>query len=283
MGRLRGFLWLSAGLVVATLAGIVGFVTLSKAAVQGASEQTPKPQVSVIVAASVVTVRSALTAEDLELREVPVHMVPEGAISDVTEAEGKITLVDLYPGEVVLAQRLSDPTVTSGDGRLALALAEDEVLMAFPAEDLMSQVGVLKPGDRVDLLVSLDFPVDHGLNIVAGTSDTEGTSVRASQQQVLATFCILQNVGVAAIVGGQTSPGESSASSVTSGSKGLVPRTFLFALSPQDALLLKYAKDAGGIQDIVLRAPGMTRPFSTEAVDVDYMINRYQIPTETGR
>ena len=31
MGRLRGFLWLTAGLVVAVLAGLVAFTTLSRA------------------------------------------------------------------------------------------------------------------------------------------------------------------------------------------------------------------------------------------------------------
>ena len=54
-------------------------------------------------------------------------------------------------------------------------------------------------------------------------------------------------------------------------------------MSPQDALVLKYVKDAGGILDIVLRAPGAEQPFDVEPVDVDYILNRYQIPTEVGR
>jgi len=89
-------------------------------------------------------------------------------------------------------------------------------------------------------------------------------------------------VGIAAIIGG-SSDSESGGLLGSGGSDGGPLRAILFALSPQDALVLKYAKDAGGIQDIVLRSPGADGPFSTEPVDIDYIINRYQIPTEVGR
>jgi hypothetical protein len=47
--------------------------------------------------------------------------------------------------------------------------------------------------------------------------------------------------------------------------------------------MLKYVLDAGGIMDVVLRAPGVEQPFTTEPVDVDYLIRRYQTPIEVGR
>ena len=70
--------------------------------------------------------------------------------------------MELYPGEPLLIQRLVDPNVTPASGRNALLLDGDKVLMAFPADDLMSKVGVLRPGDHVDLLATLDFPADRG-------------------------------------------------------------------------------------------------------------------------
>jgi hypothetical protein len=54
-------------------------------------------------------------------------------------------------------------------------------------------------------------------------------------------------------------------------------------LAPQDALTLKYVNDSGGILDYVLRAPGVERPFESDPVDIDYLINRYSIPTGPGR
>ncbi|MBM4429839.1 MAG: Flp pilus assembly protein CpaB [Chloroflexi bacterium] len=276
MGRLRGCLWLTAGLVVAVLAGAVAFITLQRATtLRSTGEGVSGPRVPVVVAARAVEVRSQLTAEDLELKDLPVEAAPQGAVGELAGAVGKITLVDLYPGEVILAQRLLDPDVITGDGRLALVIAEDKVLMAFPAQDLMSQVGVLKPGDHVDLLFSLDFPVNRGVEefLLAEGEAAESGATGGTQEEEQATFNLLQNVTIAAIVTRKTPTG---------GEAG-VSEALLVTVSPQDALLLKYAKDAGGIVDIVLRAPGAERPFSTEPVDVDYMIYRYRIPTEIGR
>ena len=281
-GRLRGCLWLTAGLVVAILAGAVAFITLQRAATLRVDEEAAQgPRVEVVVAVGAVPVRAQLRSEDVELRELPVESAPDGAVAELGEAVGKVTLVDLYPGEVILAQRLADPDIITGDGRLALVLAEDEVLMAFPATDLMSRIDVLKPGDRVDLLVSLDFPTDRGLATLPPLPEEEGGEEEAGRvvggagtsEEEQATFNLLQNVTIAAIVKGST----------PTGGESTIAQALLLTVSPQDALLLKYAKDADGVVDIVLRAPGSEAPFSTDPVDVDYMINRYRIPTEIGR
>ena len=276
MGRLRGCLWFSAGLVVALLAGAVAFITLQRAGVQRTGEGVvSSPRAAMVVAARAIPLRSLLVAEDLELKELPVDVVPEEALRDLQEAVGKVTLVDLYPGEAVLAPRLLDPNVTSGDGRLALVLAEEEVLMAFPADDLMSRVSVLKPGDHVDLLFSLQFPTNRGLTLPpTAAEEGEAMAAETTSDEEQATFSLLQNVTVAAVVSDKQSAEEGEVST---------PKAILLTVSPQDALLLKYARDAGGIMDIILRAPGAEQPFDTEPVDVDYMIHRYRIPTEVGR
>jgi pilus assembly protein CpaB len=267
---LRGFLWFAAGLTVAILAGFVAFVTLSRAAAQqSGQEEVTLPTVSVVVAARAIEVRSLLGAEDLEAREIPVDAAPEGAVRELEDAVGMITLVDLYPGEVILVQRLVDPNVADASGRLALVVAEEEVLMAFPAQDLMSRVGVLKPGDHVDLLFSLELPTNRGvLSLLASTEEggegVVGGGGGGGEEQF--TFDLLQNLTIAALVG-----------------ESETPQAILLTLSPQDALVLKYVKDAGGILDIVLRAPGAEQPFSIDPVDVDYILNRYQIPTAIGR
>jgi pilus assembly protein CpaB len=256
MGRLRGFLWLIAGLVVALLAGVVAFVTLARATAKAAAQPQVNAPVPVVVAMRAVSARSALAAEDLGLKELPADSVPEGALRRVEEALGKVTLMDLYAGEVILSQRLVDPNIAPQEGRMALVVAEDQVLMAFPAQDLMSMVGVLKPGDHVDLLFSLIFSPPEG---------TSGTGQRGGQQ---ATFNVLQNATIAAIVQAPKAAG---------GSQGRPLEAILLAVSPQDALILKYLKDAGGIVDIVLRAPGVERTFPVEPVDAAYITNRYRI------
>ncbi|MCB0086118.1 MAG: hypothetical protein KDE47_34495, partial [Caldilineaceae bacterium] len=80
-----------AGLVLAGIAGVVAFTTLSQAAPQiQQSLGEDAPVVNVVVAARTVTVRSALTAEDIELKAVPAAAVPDGAIYELEAALGQL-------------------------------------------------------------------------------------------------------------------------------------------------------------------------------------------------
>lgn len=280
MARSRGCLWLIAGAVVALLAGLVGYLTLSRAtAQQSAPASSGAPEVQVVAASQAVGVRSPLTENDLVLRSVPVNVAPEGALREVRAAVGKVTMTDLVPGEVILQQRLADPNVASPNGRTALMLAGDEVLMAFPAADLMSKAGIIKPGDHVDLLFSLQVPTNRGLSAVrtangGSASAGSGAAGGGNSEEEQTTFSVLSNLTISALVAGSapTEKGDIGA-----------PLAYLFAVSPQDALVLKYVKDAGGTLDMVLRAPGAEQPADAEPVDVDYLIRRYRLPTEVGR
>ncbi len=254
MARMRGFLWLAAGVVVASLAGVVGFLALSRAApLQEEAPIAAPPQVAVVVAAQRVDVRSLLTADDVDVQELPVDAIPDSAIRQQDRAVGKITLTELYPGEILLEQRVVDPNVIAADGRTAVVIDDDRVLMAFPAGDLMSNLNILRPGDHVDLLLSYELPAD------AVTTARPGPIASPTQDETeLVTFTLLQNVVLAQIIRGQE--GGTTA--------------YLLTVSPQDALLLKHVKDIGAIRDLVLRAPGVEVDFPTDPVDLDYLINR---------
>ena len=187
MGRLRGCLWLTAGLVVALVAAVVGYMAISRAAANRSGGGVDTAQVDVVVAAAAVPVRTVLTDDMVRVQRMAVSTAPEGALQQTSQAIGKVTTVELYPGEPLLIQRLVDPNVTPANGRNAVLLDGDKVLMAFPADDLMSKVGVLRPGDHVDLLATLDFPAAAGPR-----------RRRGSKQP--ATFNVLQNLTIAATV-----------------------------------------------------------------------------------
>jgi pilus assembly protein CpaB len=288
LARLRGCIWLVAGLLIAVLAGVMAYLYLGQAAEQNAAavvEETPR--VSVVVAARAVPLRAQLTEANLRLAEFPVETVPQGALASMADAVGRISLVDLYPGEPILAQRLVDPNYVSGDGRTALLLAPEEVLLAFPAADLMSDLTVLKPGDRVDLYISLEIP--WGRDLIA----TNAIVPEGQPEAELTTFIVLQNVGIAALPGSipDQAPEQQQAAGILPGQAPQPQQAaatepadaILFTLAPQDALVLKYVMDAGAVQTIVLRAPGADTPFEVEPVNIDYLINRYTLPTEIGQ
>lgn len=269
MARLRGFIWLGAGVVLALLAGLVAYSTLMRVSQTPTGPEAAGPTVTVVVAGRNVPVRSVLTLEDLVEAEFPAAIIPEGAVRATDGAVGRLSMQQLFPGQPILEQTLVDPNAVSPDGRQALYLLEDEVLMAIPAQDLLSRIGMLKPGDHVDLYFSLPFPEDRGI----GAQDVE-------QKDQQTTFALLENVTIAGLIGGIAAPEDGA----TDGAATVAPpEAVLLTIAPQDALALKYVVDAGGTMDLVLRAPGVERPFVADPVDIDYLINRYRIPTGSAR
>lgn len=270
MSRLRGLIWFLAGIILALLAGFVAYSTLTRVAASPVAFDASGPTVTTVAAGRTIQPRTLLTQEDLILVEIPAASAPEGLLDSLDAVIGKLTLVALYGGEPVLQQKLVDPNVRGTDGRSALFLNQDQVLMAIPGQDIMSRVGVLKPGDRVDILYSLSFPENRGIGATDENDDDEQS-----------TFALLQNITIVEMIGGIRPIDPAAPQAVAP--EIVRPDSLLITLAPQDALTLKYAIDAGGIVDLVMRAPGVERPFESDPVDIDYLINRYSIPTGPGR
>lgn len=278
MGRLRGVLWLAAGLLIALLAGFIAYQSLTNATESQAEAGGGRgPTIDVVVAQRAVPIRTQLGAEDVELIAMPVEFAPQNALRELGEAIGQVTTIDLYPGEILGSERLFDPNVIARNGRVALFMAEDEVLMAIPAQDLLSQVKVLKAGDRIDLLFSLDVPTER---LPGQGNDTDDEQ---------ATLNLLQNVMIVGLLHKSDEPvNEASVPNMSNGDQRVnespsSPDAILLTLPPQDALVVKYAIDAGGIMEVVLRAPDADQVYEIDPVDVDYLINRYDIPAAVGQ
>jgi pilus assembly protein CpaB len=275
MGRIRGLLWLVAGLFLAAIAGLLAFQGMSRATtmetVSGLGT-AGGPVVEVVLAARAVPIRTQLSVADLRTVTLPADAMASDAVTSITDAVGKLTTAELFEGEVLLAHRLLDPTVVSPDGRMALLMVEDEVLMAIPGDQLLTRARLLKPGDHVDVLTSMWFSVKS-----AGGDGMD--------EETLTTFAVLQNVPIAGLVGSSISPPRSDGLGDALDTEALssLPDAVLLTLTPQDALTLKYVVDAGAMLDLMLRAPGVDRPFETNAIDADYLDKRYNLPLDPGR
>jgi len=284
MTRLRGFLWLIAGLLIAIIAGFVAYVALARATIQTGNETALAAQTNVVVANRAIMTGQVLTEEDVMLQKVSLKVAPEDALHHLQDAVGQMALTDIYSGEVLLAQRLTNPDIISGDGRIAAVVGEDQVLMALATTDLMSNIGLLKPGDRIDLLFSLDVPYSEMSQVASQENGKVILQALPQQQSKQATSIALENVTIAAIVGPNAPASEKDSGQLLggekSGSSSKKPGAVLISIMPQDALMIKYLRDAGAIFDFVLRSPSSERPSDTKPVDMTYIINRYQIPTQ---
>lgn len=288
MSRRLGVILALGGLVLAIF-GIwfVSLVLRQLTAPAPAATQAPAITIPVLVTTRALPVRHLLTADDVTVVNMPVEYAPLEAVSAVEDAVGTISKIPMASGEIVMRQHLADPTNISRD--LAFIIEEDQVVMAFPARDLMSQVNVLQAGDLVDILVSLEVPVLPDSQTGLAPADNQA----AEAEEDLFTFSALQRVTIQAIVVEITR--ERTASTTTTRATNATPQptatpapseieaqAILLALAPQDALVLKHLVDDGGIVDIVLRAPTADQVFELDPVTSEYLKDRYELVPATG-
>jgi len=222
----------------------------------------------VVVAAREIKLGTLLTQADLLQVEVPAEGVPPGAISNVEDAVNRYVKADLATGETLMTHKLADPTNVSKD--LAFILADDYVMMAFPASDLMSRQNIIKRGDIVDILATLT----EEIKVIDETSEKEKITY-------LYTFDAIQGISITAMVMKVVEDGGSSQTSLpgSNNSEGqevpLETQSYLLAIDPQDALQLKFLKDAGAVFDIVLRSPSSSSVFDLHPVTIDSTNEQY--------
>jgi hypothetical protein len=212
--------------------------------------------------------------------DVPVELAPQGVISDPEQVIGRITKVQLVAGEMVMDHNLADPTNVSRD--LGFVIGDNQVLMAFPAQDLMSTLNVLQRGDLIDIFVSLSAPAPQASPEPGGATAEEVQPLTGS-----ITFDAFQRLEITAMVIDVVQEQQRSVPEVPAGGtpqpqptpkpSEVKVRAYLLALAPQDALTLKHLKDNGATFDFVLRAPTSTQLFELQTVTSDYLIDRYEL------
>lgn len=266
---------------------VLGRLVANSLAPLPAPTPIPVTTAKVLITTHDIALGSLLTEGDVVQVDMPIELVPRDALTDLAQLEGgKMVKVNMVANELVLAHNLVDPTNAVGDK--AFELGENQVLMAFPSDDLMSGLGVLQPGDNIDILVSIDQVVE----IISASG--EGTTQEEQTISELFTFDALQRVVIQAIIADVvqeegTAPVSATVVQNASGTPVPTPtpnpgmrevRAYLLAVSPQDALVLKHLKDAGGTFDLVLRSPTSEKLFELSPVMSEYLNDRYQLEIE---
>jgi pilus assembly protein CpaB len=258
-------------------------------AVSPVTTPTPPPPLTetVIIVTHDVPLGSVLNEGDVTEMEVPLGIAPRGTMRVLGEVLGRMVKTDLVGGQMVMSHHLANPTNVQRD--LAFILSGEQVLMAFPANDLMSSLDILERGDIVDILVSIEQEVEVAPANPLLVQETQ------EPQTELFTFDAIQRIEIAAMVvdvvqtqqqaaGGQVElPGQVEGTpqpTPTPSRQQVNAVAILLAMSPQDALVLKHLKDAGGVFDIVLRAPTSNQLFELEPVWDEYLIDRYELEVE---
>lgn len=281
MSRVTGCLWLGIALILALVAGGAAFVTVQRGAAGPAGAQAPGAMTSVVVAVHPVAVGTLLTETDLSVQTIPSSVVPMGALGGVAEAKGRLTTVPLNTGEMVLSHHLTKPDITATNA--AFTLPGGKIAVTLKASDLLSDAALAQSGDHVDILYSLKIANDDistAPGAAASSSGNGATSTTSSRQY---TFGSLQNVEVVSVIASVVKDSSSQATGTNGGSTNTpaaagVPRSYVLALPPQDALVLKYLKDAGAVMDLGLRNKTDDTDHTAKPVDMKYIVDKFQLP-----
>jgi pilus assembly protein CpaB len=237
MRELRSWIFLGLGLL---LAGLTGLSLYGVSQDVGARQAAAASDIAQVVVARLdIASRAVLTGDMLMLQSYPKHLVPAGAVTNQADAVGQTTLAAIPSGSAVVRSQL-----VAADGRsgASVTLEKGKVLVAFPTTDPLTIAGLVRPGDRIDVLATV----------------TSGTGELARKTQTT-----VQNLEVVDVL--------------TSGREGQKAASLTFVVDHQVALVLKYLRDTQATIDIAVRSITENDVTATTSVDLGYLLQTYGV------
>jgi pilus assembly protein CpaB len=255
MSRRRGWTFFVLGLILALGTGVMAFIFLQQQAVTAAElsrkeafeKYAPPPTLDLPVAARPLEPGTTINKTDYVIKSFPLDLVPIAAISETVNLDNKVVVRPIGQGETFHTSQF-----LGGQGSsISQQIKKGYVLFAFPAADLLSQSDIIKDGDHIDLYVTADLK----------KLGEDGSAVEAEKDLGKLTALTVQNIEVFKVLRATKSEDGKNENAVGA------PVTLLCSVTPSDAVILKYAKDAGGTIDFTLRSPVDKEPFTAPWVD----------------
>lgn len=267
-----GFILSTVGLILSLVVGVLVYMQVSDAQQVRAS----LPTTMAIVAAADIPARSEIAASMLSVTTIPDPLIQADAATKVEDVAGKFTPDGFVKGEVISSRKLapaaykSTPSYSIEKGKVMYVMP-----VAFTGTELsITRVNALRAGDRVDLLYTT---VDAPRNLSVDQRD----QVRADPIPYLQTRIMLQNLRIQEI--GSYGPDGALVPAATTGASSLSNASIIFVVTPEEALVLKWLRDAAVFYkessvEMVLRSPTDDQQADTSlVVNLNYMQQKYNL------
>jgi Flp pilus assembly protein CpaB len=231
----------------------------------------------------------------VEIQSKPVDQIPEGAVRSLEATATMLAAGPIPAGTILHPDMLISPEQKRQEGELGKLVQEGYVAVAFPIDELSSVSFGVKPGDRVDILMSFAFvDIDQESQIQTpicpeicpGLPGTEGELVdldpaqQRSRSVAQLTLQDAQVLGVGRWGQEEITAAEEEAAQANRNApptQPTVPEYITLMLTPQDALVLKLAREYGASIDLAVRAKDDHQTFATEQVTLDYILARFGV------
>lgn len=258
MAGLRGFSFRVLAIILAIVLAAVATLAITSYvdSLQAEREAELQPVEAFVAAQRIpegTTGEQAVAGNLIERREIPQSIVAPGAITSLSQLEGRVAAVDILPGEQIIGARFVEPQAARGLAPIPDDLQAISVEVGIPP----GVAGFIQPGDRVSILAQLTAPAPEG--------EAEEAEDGTEQEGAARVQFLLQGVEVLAvgqrIVVQQQDGGEQS--QVNRGEGRML---MTLALSPVDAEKLAFAIFEGQLyftllpedQEFPVETPGRT-------------------------
>ena len=154
---------------IAALLAVVGALLLV-----GTFHGSSNVSVKTLVATNEIASGSVIGVRDVELRNLPIHLVADGSFHSTTDAVGEIAVGAIRRGEVITDARVVAPALLSESGKVAIAITLND----------SANAQLVHAGDHVDVLVSQPgaFATNGALPARIVASDVEVLSAKSHEQ-----------------------------------------------------------------------------------------------------
>jgi pilus assembly protein CpaB len=226
-------------MVVAVGCGLVAMIGVQQA-LSGKADTVPT--INILVARIDVESGTPLDESIVGFKAVPVELVPEGAIIDKADYEQRAPKQRLFTGQYILKGQLGEKGEFGG----TLEIPEGYRVVTVEVDPTMSHSGMLKAGDRVDVIVNYEKQIPRG----------------GTQKKTKTVLEFVQVFAIDSIRAG--SDKDKTSSSGTSNS----PKTVSMLLMQNQAVLMKYAESRGKLA-LIMRNRNDRKAASTVDLDDD--------------
>jgi pilus assembly protein CpaB len=288
MRHRTGLLLVLAGFLLAGVTTLL-VIRIANQAVE-ASRGTIR-QVNVVTANREILDQMLIPMDALTIKAFPADFVPIGAIGSPEQVVGKFARGHIAKDQVLVTQQLA---TIQASPNLSDRVPPGKVAVWLPMPELLANANVMKPGDRVDLLLTVKFEqVGDDKNKITGTwsglstqTTLQNVEVFRLGQEELNSVAIGDTTGQyarttlqsppAAAQGGQSSQGNNASNVGSQPTRSGQQRPIGFLVDHQDAVMIKYIKDSGGTIDIVTRSTEEQQIVRTDAVTQDMLTERFR-------
>lgn len=207
-------------LAVAALCGLVAMMGVQQILSKQSDGNLETSQV--LVAKAEILPGQPLDESNVEFKEWPNGTIPEGAVSQKEQFQERTLKVRAFPGDLILQAKLDKKGARSASS----LVPKGKCIASVPIDNTMTGIGLMQPGDRVDVLVTY--------KPTTGNRDVGGIGMEVKT--------VLESVEIFAIDGVT----DATMIARAGDQKAVASKNVSLLVTNEQARLLKLAGDMGG-------------------------------------